>query len=161
MTPDEVSRFWAKVHATGDCWLWTGARDMSGYGYMYLGSGHANRSRDFAHRLSYRIHHGPIPAGMHVDHICHVLTCVTPGHLRLATPKQNGENRLGPNRNGTSGVRGVSWDKARGKWRAQVKHHRVNHLAGRFNTIEDATAAVVALRRTLFTHNDHDNEATT
>jgi hypothetical protein len=82
--------------------------------------------------------------------------CVNPDHLRPVTHKQNHENRAGPQRNGHSGVRGVTWNKKNQAWQAQVKHHQKTHYAGIFDTVEEAEAAVIAKRNELFTHNDRD-----
>lgn len=45
------------------------------------------------------------------------------------------------NSNNTSGYRGVSYDKARNKWRAYIKYRRKDILIGRFDTIEEAILA--------------------
>jgi hypothetical protein len=42
-----------------------------------------------AHRFVYQQLVGPIPAGMQLDHLCRVRTCVNPDHLRIVTPRQN------------------------------------------------------------------------
>ena len=72
-------------------------------------------------------------------------------NLRLATNKQNGENLplLSVN---VSGHRGVSWDAARQKWKAQVKHFGQNIFLGRFDSIADAAKTARDARDRLFTH---------
>jgi uncharacterized protein with NRDE domain len=94
---------------------------------------------------------------MFVDHVCHQRRCVNPDHLRLATNKQNLENRSGPPRNNTSGIIGVS--RQGNKWYAKVEHHKHQYYVGLFDHIEDAEAAVIAKRLELFTHNDADRMA--
>lgn len=42
------------------------------------------------------------------------------------------------NSNNTSGFRGVSYDKARNKWKAYIKLQYKNISLGRFNTIDEA-----------------------
>lgn len=61
-------------------------------------------------------------------------------NLRIVTRKTNSYNLPVCKRN-TSGVRGVSWHKTRGKWRAHIyKDYKQIHL-GVFTTFEDAIAA--------------------
>lgn len=143
-------RFNFYVDKQGDCHIWTGAT-TSGYGILIV-DGTLKR----AHRLSYELKHGAIPPGMVVDHICHVTACVNPDHLRAVTQKQNVENifKSRPQSNGTSGVRGVSEDKATGKWFAAVNHHGKRYYVGRFVDVNEAAAAVLAKRMELFTHSD-------
>lgn len=77
-------RFWNKVSWNGDnCWLWTGAIDTRGYG-TYWKPKHAR-----AHRVSYEALIGPIPAGLDLDHLCRVRSCVNPHHLEPVTRKEN------------------------------------------------------------------------
>lgn len=80
-TPPET-KFWERIDKSGECWLWTGG--LRG-GYGFVGGGDENA----AHRLSWIIHHGPIPEGIHVHHKCAVRRCVNPDHLELATCAQN------------------------------------------------------------------------
>lgn len=140
--------FWARVEKGPSCWIWTGRLDRHGYGVF--------GNREGAHRYAYRLANGEIPAGLKVDHICHSPKCVRPEHLRLATQKQNQENRAGASRHSKSGVRGVHWDETKRRWVAQVRHHGSGYYQKRFRTLEEAEAAVIAKRNELFTHNDLD-----
>lgn len=143
-------RFWLHVDRTGDCWLWMAAT-INGYGQF-----HPTSQRTVpAHRFAYELLVGPIPPGILLDHrhTC-PKNCVNPEHLRLATKKQNAENLAQLPANNTSGVRGVRWD--RGRWKAEVGHHGATIYVGRFQTLEEAEAAVIAKRNELFTHNDLD-----
>ena len=153
--PSVVSRFWAKVQKTDDCWLWTGKPNPDGYGLLWVSTRMIN-----AHVVSYQIHVGMVPKGMQVDHTCHVRNCVNPAHLRVVTRKQNQENRDGVGANNTSGYRGVSLDKRTGKWRAQVGHEGKMLSAGYYETPELANEAAIAKRLTLFTHNELDRHET-
>jgi hypothetical protein len=61
-------------------------------------------------------------------------------NLRLATDSQNKANR-GPQRDNTSGYKGVTWDKGRRRWHAQIKQQYRNIFLGRFTDIVDAAKA--------------------
>lgn len=150
-------RFWQKVDRSGECWLWTAAGDSHGYGQMRVGTKPGKLWP--AHRLSWALANGPIPEGQFIDHLCFSHRCVRPSHLRLATNKQNHENRPGAQANSSTGIRGVCWSKAARKWRARVKHFGVEHHVGLFESIEDAEAAVIAKRNELYTHNSLDRKA--
>ena len=148
-TPAE--RFWSYVDKSGECWEWTGYK-TGGYGRFWV-----EGRRVTAHRFAYELFNAPIPDdSLVVDHRCHNRACVNPFHLRLATSKQNQEHRTGPNRNSTSGVRGVVWSRRKQKWNAQTNHNGSYVFVGYFDDIQEAEAAVIAKRRELFTHNDND-----
>jgi AP2 domain len=61
-------------------------------------------------------------------------------NLREATPTQNGRNR-GMQGHNTSGLKGVSWDKAQQKWRAVIRVEGVLSHLGRFNCPFEAARA--------------------
>lgn len=79
-----LDRFWSKVRKTDDCWEWTGTRAISGYGVAWR-----DGTRPYAHRLSWEIHNGPIPAGMYVLHHCDNPPCIRPDHLFLGNQRDN------------------------------------------------------------------------
>ena len=72
------------------CWLWLGSQCNPRYGY---GSFSLNRRNETAHRASWMLLRGPIPAGMEIDHKCKNPYCVNPDHLRVATPAENAATR--------------------------------------------------------------------
>ncbi len=61
-------------------------------------------------------------------------------NLRLCTQSQNMGN-VGVRKNNTSGHPGVTFDKARGKWRAQIRLAGTKTNLGRFESFNDAVAA--------------------
>lgn len=86
--PLEV-RFLAKVKKTDTCWLWTAGTNGNGYGMIK-----ANKIKTYAHRVSYELYKGKIPAGLTIDHLCRVKLCVNPDHLEAVTSDEN--NRRSP-----------------------------------------------------------------
>jgi hypothetical protein len=86
------SRFHANyeiITETG-CWLWKGWYDKNGYGMMKIGHmDDKSRRNEFAHRVSWIIHHGHIPKGLFVLHHCDTPCCVNPHHLFLGTQTDN------------------------------------------------------------------------
>lgn len=72
----------------GNCHLWTGAKEPSGYGRFTL-----NRRVEVAHRVAYYFHHGewPMPLGRH---LCGngALGCVRWDHVAPGTDADNGSD---------------------------------------------------------------------
>lgn len=68
-----------------DCWRWMGSATTVGYGQMWVDRGRTT----LAHRYSYETMVGPVPDGLHLDHLCMNKLCVNPAHLEPVTPREN------------------------------------------------------------------------
>ena len=75
----EEEHFWIKVEKSETCWVWIGGT-AHGYGVF---RGHR------AHRWAYQHLVGPIPEGLHLDHLCGRTECVNPDHLEPVTAWEN------------------------------------------------------------------------
>lgn len=92
----ERERFEEKyVLSKSKCWLWSAGLDRKGYG-VFKPTG--SRLHKRAHRISYEMHIGEIPAGLFILHKCDVRRCVNPKHLYAGTQKQNIQDALRRNR---------------------------------------------------------------
>ncbi len=108
-----VVRFYDKIDAGpgGGCHIWTGCKKRRGYGAIGV-----DGKMKLAHRLSWQIHHGPIPKGdgahgMCVLHKCDRPECVNPDHLFLGDHKANMADKTAKGRN--RGLRGASHPRSK------------------------------------------------
>ena len=96
------------------------------------------------HRVVYLYHFGHIPETL--DHINQNRSDNRIENLRPATRAENAYNsklRL----DNISGVKGVTWDKAKKKWAARLFANKTCFNLGRFVELTDAITAVKAARR--------------
>jgi hypothetical protein len=132
MTSEE--RFLSHVNKTSNCWLWTAHKHYKGYGIL-------NRKGKVlkAHRFSYELYKGKIPAGLQVDHLCRIRNCVNPEHLELVDNRENvirGATVLNKKAPYPAGV-----NKVGNKFRAQKKVKGLKSHIGYFDTPELAHEA--------------------
>lgn len=104
-----------------------------------------NGKVEYVHRLIWEHVHGPIPKGMHIDHINGDKSDNRIANLRLATPTENAQNR--------HSTAGVSLCKTTGKWLAQIGNRGQRHFLGRFVDRADAEQAYATAAALLHTHN--------
>ncbi|RJT88160.1 HNH endonuclease [Cryobacterium melibiosiphilum] len=70
------------------CWVWQLKPDKHGYGYGTDTKATGGSARA-AYRISYQAFVGPIPDGLHVDHLCNNRICVNPSHLEPVAQREN------------------------------------------------------------------------
>ena len=120
-----IERFWKQVIKLdkNHCWNWVGALTTGGYGSINKGFWHGGNVA--AHRVSWIIHYGNIPATKHVLHKCDNRLCVSPNHLYLGTNKDNVRDRVSRGREGDR-----SGEK---NGRAKLNQEDVNYIRSVYN----------------------------
>jgi len=71
-------RFWEQVEkgpGPDDCWLWTGRRDVQGYGRLSF-----EGPWDYAHRVAWTLVNGEAECGIQLVSGCGNRACVRPAH---------------------------------------------------------------------------------
>ena len=122
-------RFDAKTTPSGDCLVWTGARDPKGYGRLGL----PGRRTGFAHRYALERRLGrPITPGMFACHRCDNPSCVKADHLYEGSDQDNVNDMT---------------SQARHAWGERNGHHKLT------------TAQVSEIRRLVNTGMSHRSVA--
>lgn len=95
----DLERWSHYIDVQGDCWIWTGSKNSQGYSGFYYHGG-----RQSGHVVGWLLLVGPVPAGLELDHLCRVPSCVNPDHLEPVTSREN--TRRGAAYKGTRCVAG-------------------------------------------------------
>jgi hypothetical protein len=146
---DEESGIFTRLIRTGHCHV----GDIAGYkhhtGYIQI---KIDCKEYLSHRLAFLYAYGVWPKDQ-IDHINGIRDDNRLCNLREATLAQNYQNqRKAQSDNKTSGLLGVSFDKKRKKWLAQIMIDRKNKHLGRYNTPEEAHEAYLNAKRKLHSH---------
>ena len=113
-------------------------------GYLRVGINYKQYS---LHRLIFMMHHGYVPD--YIDHIDGDKANNRIENLRAASHSENLYNRKFQ-KNNTSGVKGVSYEKQyKKKWKAKISVDGKEMSIGRFETLEEAKKAIKATREKL------------
>jgi len=148
LSESDIARFWAKVDKRGpdECWEWKAASNGIGYGRLRMPN-QCPRPYYYAHRISWRIHRGPIPGKMNVCHRCDNPRCVNPAHLFLGTFRENHIDKIRKGR-GARGER-LPWAKlSEGDVRVirrvyRVGKHPQREIAEQYGVTQSAISAVI------------------
>lgn len=124
---------WIKVSGKG--YLGTPAGTLTKKGYLAIG---VRGVLVPAHRLAWLWGHGQWPSDQ-IDHINGNKTDNRLSNLREATNQQNHFNR-GPQKNSTTGVKGVYWFKPNRQWKAQIVISGRSTVLGYFHDFDQAVA---------------------
>jgi len=95
----------------------------------------------FVHRVLFWLYHGYWPKL--VDHINRDRLDNSVDNLRDVSQLVNANNR-GLNSNNKSGVRGVRWHKATGKWEATATYNYKRKYLGLHDTVSEAEDAILS-----------------
>lgn len=99
--------------------------------------------------------HNQIMGGVGVDHITHDLVGFglidnRKANLRFASVAQQAANMRKKERPASSRYKGVTWNRRRGLWQAQIKHRQKNHTLGCFADEREAALAYDQAATELF-----------
>lgn len=127
-------------------WKWQ--FDSHGYAtrtqWISGGKGKGKGIKIYLHRLIMNN-----PEKMRVDHINGDKLDCRKTNLRICTHSQNLMNR-GKNRNNKSGLKNIFFDKARNKWKVEIKVNYKSIHIGRFSKKEDAINAQISAEKKHF-----------
>ena len=142
--PDTGTFTWLKTRGGKRAGSVAGSIDRDGYTQIRIDNAHLY----FSHRLAWLYMTGSWPAEC-IDHIDGCPANNKWSNLRLANKQQNSANQGLSSRN-KIGLKGVYFDKSRGKFAATIKVNKRSIGLGRFASAAEAHSAYVDAARTHF-----------
>lgn len=123
---DLIAKLYAytNVDEVFGCWVWNRCLNNMGYGKICVG----NYAIELAHRVSYELHVGPIPANMFVLHKCDNPACCNPEHLFVGTQADNMRDASRKGRVSRKGLMGIEHGRAQ-LTEADVRHIRQSPIS--------------------------------
>lgn len=137
-TGDLTSKYYRKIYRPRIL----RAKDSQGYIRFTM-----NGAAYHAHRVAWLIHFGSWPKEC-IDHINGDRSDNRIMNLREASRGENNHN-MKINKNNTSGVKGITFHNASGKWRASIKLGGKVAYCSLFESIEEAVIAIKIKRTEL------------
>jgi len=139
---DKISKYaWfiKYVKISGKCYVQASIPHPSGDWYYYPSGQRQRRQR---RRTILPLHQliMETPKGMQTDHINGNPLDNRKENLRICTNAENQRNR-GPQKNNTSGFKGVHWNTRRNMWQSYIAHNKKQTALGYFKDKEKAARA--------------------
>lgn len=106
------------------------------------------RNKLLLHRVVYELAHGPIPAGLQIDHIDGNRSNNFLANLRLVTHQENQWNR--------TKAKGYSWNKQCKKWKADIKLNGKKIFLGLYSSEDEARTAYLEAKKIYHVIPDHN-----
>lgn len=134
--------FWSQVEKTDECWLWTGEKNIYGYGIYRIDGGYIG-----SHRYVLKQYEKTEVTNKVVMHTCDVRACCNPKHLVVGTHADNHQDKINKNRQAKGEINGASIlteqqvIEIRNKYKFRVCTYKM--LADEYNVCKDTIQKVV------------------
>jgi hypothetical protein len=145
-------RFERNIDKSGDCWVWTGSKNMKGYGQIKVGRRKRGYPVVLVHRWAYQQWVGRLRNDLVVMHTCDNPSCANPDHLRLGTQADNMQDMRSKGRN-RKGVGSYAFGARKRKLtdddvRAiRIDDRPANEVSAHYNISEPHVYAIKARKR--------------
>lgn len=147
---DGSIRAYATVDTADSEWVGQWRWYLSSEGYATRTESRGRRHSSHQFKLHRELLGLVLGDGLEGDHINRIKLDNRRSNLRALPQKGRPQMQNLPGKQGSSSrFRGVSWDKARGKWEAYMSVDRRRHHLGRFSSEHDAAEAARAARAAL------------